>query len=129
MEKKTFTMGGTALTQFIPEANGWVVAMSGDFDGGVYARVAAGPVEKGAGRTEYELEHFFVRKDGSQIHTHDKAVMQTVPGHPRIYVNVQYAVQKATGAFEGLTGAFESWGAVEPDTGRGILRFFGKLEG
>lgn len=128
MEKKSFTMGGTALTQFVQETNGWVVAMSGDFDGGVFSRVAAGPFDKGNGRTEYDLEHFFVRKDGSTIQTRDKSVIQTVPGHERVYANTFYTVVKATGAFEGMTGNFESWGAMEPTTGRGVLRFSGQIE-
>lgn len=128
-DPRKLTMGGTALTQFVPEANGWVVAMSGDFDGGVFARIAEGPVDKGNGRTEYVLEHFFTRKDGSTIQTRDNAVLQAVPGHNRVYVNTFYNVQRTTGAFEGLTGKFESWGAAEPDTGRGILRFSGELKG
>jgi hypothetical protein len=127
MQKKTFKMGGTALTQYMEDAAGWVVAMTGDFDGGVFARVAAGPFDKGNGRTEYDLEHFFVRKDGSTIQTRDKSVLQTVPGHDRVYANTHYTVVKATGAFENMTGKFESWGAMEPATGRGILRFSGEI--
>lgn len=123
----TYTMGGTALTQYLEGASGWVVAMTGDFDGGVYAKVAAGPFDKGNGRVEYDLEHFFVRKDGSTIQTKDKAVLQSVPGHDRLYANTHYTVINATGAFEGMSGAFESWGAMEPNTGRGILRFSGKI--
>lgn len=120
-------MGGTAMTQFIPEINGWVVAMSGDFDGGVFARVTAGPFDKGNGRMEYELEHYFVRKDGSTIQTKDKGVSLTIPGASRVYINTFYTVAKATGAFEGMTGSFESFGSAEPDTGRGILRFSGEI--
>jgi hypothetical protein len=126
---KKLTMGGAAITQFVPELNGWVVAMAGDFDGGVFARIVEGPNDKGNGRLEYDLEHFFTLKDGSTIQTRDKAVVQAVSGHDRVYVNTFYKVQKVTGAFEGLTGTFESWGAAEPGTGRGILRFSGELAG
>ena len=126
---KKLTMGGTALTQFVPDLNGWVVAMSGDFDGGVFARIVGEPVDKGNGRSELELEHFFTRKDGSTIQTRDKAVLQTIAGHERVYVNTFYNVVKTTGAFEGLSGKFESWGVAEPSTGRGILRFSGELGG
>lgn len=124
---KTLTMGGTALTQFVPDLNGWVVAMSGDFDGGVFARIVDGPVDKGNGRSEYDLEHFFTRKDGSTIQTRDKAVVQTITGQQRVYVNTFYNVVKTTGAFEGMMGKFESWGAAEADTGKGILRFSGEI--
>ncbi len=126
---KKLTMGGAAITQFVPDLNGWVVAMVGDFDGGVFARIVEGPVDKGNGRSEYDLEHFFTRKDGSTIQTRDKAVIQAVSGHERVYVSTSYNVVKTTGAFEGLSGKFESWGAAEPNTGRGILRFSGELGG
>ena len=124
---ETYTLGGTALTQYIEGAAGWVVAMTGDFDGGVYAKVAAGPFDKGDGRVEYDLEHFFVRKDGSTLQTKDKSVIQSIQGHERVYANTHYTVVHASGAFAGMQGTFESWGAMEPATGKGILRFSGSI--
>lgn len=124
---RKFTMGGTAVTQFIQPLNGWVVAMSGDFDGGVFARVVGGPRDLGQGRTEYDLEHYFVRKDGSTISTRDVGVYTAVAGSPRTLGATTYNVVAATGAFEGMRGQFQSWGAFELDTGRGILRFWGEI--
>ena len=40
---KSFTMGGTATFDYVEPIAGYVVAMSGDFDGGVFARAVGEP--------------------------------------------------------------------------------------
>lgn len=127
MSKNSQTMGGTAVIQFVEPINGYIVAMSGDFDGGVFARVVGEPRDAGEGRTELDLEHYFIRKDGSTIQTRDQGVLQTVAGSERLSAATVYNVVKATGAFEGMTGTFQSWGALDPTTGQGILRFWGSI--
>lgn len=124
---RKFTMGGTAVTQFVENINGWVVAMSGDFDGGVFARIVGESRDLGHGRTEVDLEHHFVRKDGSTISTKDVGVLTAVPGNDRVLAATTYSVVNATGAFEGMTGSFKSWGSFDQTNGQGILRFWGEL--
>jgi hypothetical protein len=124
---RSFTMGGTATFDYAEPIGGYVVAMSGDFDGGVFARAIGEPRVEGE-RTHLDLEHFFMRKDGSTIQTRDKSVLTTVPGAERVLAETTYQVVRATGAFEGMTGGFKSWGAIESVSGKGVLRFWGEIE-
>lgn len=123
---KQFTMGGTATFDFVEPINGYVVAMSGDFDGGVYARVVGEPRVEG-NKTYLNLEHYFIRTDGSMIYTHDKGVLTSVEGEQRLLAAATYDVVKTTGAFEGMKGQFRSWGSIDPTTGQGVLRFWGTI--
>ena len=123
---RQFTMGGTATFDFVEPVNGYVVAMTGDFDGGVFARVVGEPRVEGA-RTHLDLEHYFMRKDGSTIHTRDRSVLTAVEGEARLMAATVYEVVRTTGAFAGLTGTFRSWGALDPATGQGVLRFWGTI--
>lgn len=123
---KTFTMGGTATFDFVEPIGGYVVAMSGDFDGGGFARAVGQPRIEGE-RTHLDLEHDFMRKDGSTIRTRDKSVLTRVEGEERVLAATEYEVVHATGAFEGMRGRFRSWGAIDPSTGKGVLRFWGSI--
>ena len=123
---KQFTMGGTATFDFVEPINGYIVAMSGDFDGGVFARQVGEPRAEG-NKTFLNLEHYFIRKDGSTIHTRDQSVLTAVEGDLRLLAATTYNVVKATGAFEGMSGQFRSWGSVDPTTGQGVLRFWGTV--
>lgn len=123
---KSFTMGGTATFDYVEAIGGYIVAMSGDFDGGVFARVVGEPRVEG-NKTYLDLEHYFIRKDGSTIHTRDKSVLTAVEGEDRVLAATTYGVQATTGAFAGMTGAFRSWGSIDPTTGQGVLRFWGEI--
>lgn len=123
---KSFTMGGTASFDYVEPIGGYVVAMSGDFDGGVYARSVGEPRAEGD-RTYLDLEHYFMRKDGSTIRTRDKSVLTRVDGEDRVLAATEYEVVDGTGAFEGMKGRFRSWGAIDPTTGKGVLRFWGTI--
>lgn len=123
---RSFTIGGTATFDFVQPINGYVVAMTGDFDGGAFARVVGEPKIEGD-KTRLDLEHYFIRKDGSTIHTRDKSVLTAVEGQSRMLGETTYTVVKTTGAFEGMKGQFHSWGALDPATGQGVLRFWGAI--
>ncbi|WP_157235600.1 hypothetical protein [Methylosinus sp. LW4] len=123
---KHFTMGGTATFDFIELLGGYIVAMTGDFDGGAFARVVGEPRVQG-NKTYLDMEHTFIRKDGSTIQTRDQSVLTAVEGEARLLGATTYNVVKTTGAFEGLTGQFRSWGSVDPATGQGVLRFWGSI--
>ncbi|MFN3945260.1 MAG: hypothetical protein ACK4K7_10050 [Allosphingosinicella sp.] len=120
-------MGGTAIFEAVPGTGGFMVAMSGDFEGGVFARVIGEPRQLGNGRTGYDLEHFFARADGSTISTKDESVWVTVPGDDRVLAATTYRVQRATGSLQGSTGEFRSWGSINAKTGQGVLRFSGEI--
>lgn len=120
-------MGGTAIFEAVPETGGFMVAMSGDFNGGAFARSVGQPRDLGDGRTGYDLEHFFARADGSTISTKDESVWVAVPGDDRVLAATTYRVQRGTGSLEGATGEFRSWGSINPTTGQGVLRFSGHI--
>lgn len=120
-------LGGTANIDAVEPTKGFVVAMTGDFEGGAFARIIGGPRDLGNGVSEYDLEHFFVRADGSSIQTRDKSVWRKVEGSDNVFVENTYHVVKTTGALEGKTGTFRSWGGFKLKEGLGILRFDGEL--
>lgn len=120
-------MGGTAIFEAVPGTGGFMVAMSGDFDGGAFARAVGDPKQLGGGRTRYDLEHFFARADGSTISTKDESVWTAVPGDERVLASTTYRVQRGTGSLQGATGEFRSWGSVNVTTGEGVLRFSGQI--
>ena len=43
------------------------------------------------------------------------------------YAQTEYSVVEAGGKFEGMTGSFKSWGAMDYSKGVGILRFEGQI--
>jgi hypothetical protein len=123
---RTVSLGGTANFGFAENAGGFVVAMTGEFNGGAFAKVVGEPRREG-NRTYAELEHIFIRQDGSMIFTRDKAEWVHVDGDARVLAATTYTVVRCTGAFEGLKGTFRSWGSLNPQTGEGVLRFAGSL--
>ncbi len=123
---KRLTMGGTATFDFVEPLGGYMVAMSGDFDGGVFARAVGEPRVEG-NKTYLDLEHYFIRKDGSTIHTRDASVLTAIDGEDRVLAATTYRVHRTTGAFDGMTGEFKSWGSMDRATGQGVLRFWGEI--
>ena len=118
------SIGGTANIRAVDETN-FAVAMTGMFDGGVYAKTTKSN-ESVDGKKHYDLCHYFVTDDGSYLYTQDKSVH--TPVEDTIYfAQTEYNVVKAGGKFEGLTGSFKSWGAIDYEKGVGVLRFEGQL--
>ncbi|MBD2463517.1 hypothetical protein H6G89_21160 [Oscillatoria sp. FACHB-1407] len=120
----SLSMGGTANIRAI-DATNFVVAMTGVFDGGVYAKVTDA-TDIPDGKKHYDLRHYFVADDGSYIYTQDKSVHTPVEG-TTYFAQTEYTVVEAGGKFEGLTGSFNSWGAIDYGKGVGVLRFEGQL--
>ncbi|PSB15586.1 hypothetical protein C7B76_13410 [filamentous cyanobacterium CCP2] len=120
----TLSLGGTANIRAI-DATNFVVAMTGVFDGGVYAKTT-GVTESEDGKKHYELRHYFVTDDGSYLYTQDKSIHTPVDGKNH-FAQTEYTVVEAGGKFAGLTGSFKSWGAIDYSTGIGVLRFEGQL--
>jgi hypothetical protein len=119
-------MGGTGTFEYFDSIKGYVVAMTGDFEGGVFVRAIAEPRIEGA-RTFLELEHCFVRFDGSTFQTRDTATLTKVEGEERLLAATTYNIVSGKGAFEHMRGSFNSWGAIDPRTGQGVLRFWGEI--
>ncbi|MEO0828594.1 MAG: hypothetical protein AAFY67_23660 [Cyanobacteria bacterium J06642_9] len=118
------SIGGTANIRAIDEIN-FAVAMTGVFDGGVYAKVT-GATESEDGKKHYDLRHHFITDDGSYIYSQDKSVHTPIDG--ALYLaQTTYTVVEAGGKFEGMTGSFKSWGAMDYGQGVGVLRFEGQL--
>jgi len=120
----TLSIGGTANIRAIDSTN-FVVAMTGIFDGGAYAKTTS-VTESTEGKKHYDLHHYFVANDGSYLYTQDKSVHTPVDGS--LYLaQTEYTVVEACGKFEGMTGFFKSWGAIDYRQGTGVLRFEGQL--
>lgn len=122
---RTLNMGGTANFGFAENVNGFVVALTGTFQGGAFAKVNSANRE--GDTTTGDMEHVFVHQDGSMIFTRDKGTWIHHPAEPRVLASTEYRVVRATGQFEGLKGGFRSWGSYNSETGEGVLRFQGTL--
>ncbi|MGJ3247353.1 MAG: hypothetical protein ACFE0I_14940 [Elainellaceae cyanobacterium] len=120
----SLTIGGTANFRAIDETS-FSVAMTGTFDGGVYAKVV-GSEQLPDGKIHYDLRHYFTADDGGYVNTQDKSVHTPSEGDLHL-AQTEYTVVEAGGRFAGLTGSFRSWGAVNYGTGLGVLRFEGEL--
>ncbi len=120
----TMAIGGTANIRAI-DATNFAVAMTGVFDGGVYAKTTAA-TDSPEGKKHYDLRHYFVADDGSYVYTQDQSVHIPVEG-TLYFAQTEYTVVEAGGKFEGMTGSFRSWGAIDYSKGVGVLRFEGQL--
>ena len=60
------------------------------------------------------------------FNTEDKSVHVPIEGVV-YYAQTEYSVVEAGGKFEGMTGSFKSWGAMDYSKGVGILRFEGQI--
>ena len=118
------SMGGTANTRNLSQTE-FVVAMTGDFQGGAFAKSLSAKQMKD-GWTEYQLEHYFTTEDGSWIKTRDVGRHQKVYEN-RYYGETRYQVVDAGGDFAGFRGEMRSWGSFDYGTGDGVLRFEGQL--
>lgn len=123
---RTLNLGGTATFGFAENVGGFVVAMTGAFNGGAFAKVVGEPRRDGD-KTYAEMNHVFTRDDGAMIFTADRAEWIHNGADPRVLARTTYTVIRATGALEGLRGSFQSWGSINPETGEGVLRFSGEL--
>lgn len=121
----TVYLGGTANVVYISASEG-VAAMTGGFKGGAYARVTSERRDAGGGRTEFDMEHFFIHEDGSTIFTKDKSFVQETRGEITAG-GTDYTVVQATGRFAGMRGTFHSRGGWLFDKGVGVLRFEGHI--
>lgn len=120
----SLTIGGTANFRAIDDTS-FSVAMTGTFDGGVYAKVV-GSEQSPDGKIHYALRHYFTTDDGSYVNTQDKS-MHTPTGEDLHLAQTEYTVVETGGRFAGLSGSFRSWGAVNYGSGLGVLRFEGQL--
>ncbi|NEP36454.1 MULTISPECIES: hypothetical protein [unclassified Moorena] len=121
---ETISIGGTANIRAIDESN-FSVAMTGVFDGGVYAKVT-GSQDLPDGKKKYDLKHYFVTNDGSYLYTEDTSIH--TPVEDNLYMaQTEYNIVEAGGKFKGLKGSFKSWGAMDYSRGVGVLCFEGEI--
>ncbi|MEL6258504.1 MAG: hypothetical protein AAFQ67_05565, partial [Pseudomonadota bacterium] len=89
--------------------------------------VTSDRVDAGKGRTEFEMEHFFIHEDGSTIFTKDKSFVQEAKSGEITAGGTDYTIVASTGRFEGYRGSFSSRGGWLFDKGVGVLRFEGEI--
>ena len=128
------SMGGTANLFTITEKSG-IGVMTGTIDGAAYGESTSDLKDLGNGDFEFTMMHYFLDKDGSRLHTHDKAVMHPDPRDDGSALEVEYTVGQASGRFAGNGGTFRSRGWVKAIDGEsapgqhsvGVVRFEGAM--
>lgn len=121
------SMGGLGNYNYAEDGRSGVAAMAGDFAGGVHFRQIGDFVTRDDGTLEGRFEHMFVTQDGSTIRTEDVSWAIPVEGSDYLVGGAAYTVVEATGAYEGFTGTFNSWGTFAPHKGQAILRYEGQI--
>ncbi len=121
------SMGGLGNYNYATDGRSGVAAMLGDFAGGVHFHQVGDFVTLDDGTLEGRFEHMFVTQDGSTIRTEDVSWAVTVEGSDYLVGGAAYTVVEATGAYEGFTGTFNSWGTFAPHKGQAILRYEGQI--
>lgn len=121
------SMGGLGNYNYAEDGRSGVAAMAGDLAGGVHFRQVGEFVTSTSGTLEGRFEHMFVTEDGSTIRTEDKSWAIPVEGSDYLVGGAAYTVVEATGAYEGFSGTFHSWGTFAPHKGQAILRYEGKI--
>ena len=128
------SMGGTANLFTITEKSG-IGALTGTIDGAAYGEPTSDLKDIGNGELEFTMMHYFLDKDGSRLHTHDRAVVHPDPKGEGSTLAVEYTVVEATGRFAGYGGRFRSRGWLKVVDGAsatglhsvGVVRFEGTL--
>jgi hypothetical protein len=127
-------MGGTANLFTITEKSG-IGVLTGTIEGAAYGEPTSDLKDLGNGDFEFTMMHHFLDKDGSRLHTHDKAVIYPDPKGEGSALNVEYTVVEATGRFAGHGGTFRSRGWLKAADGAsaagqrsvGVVRFEGQI--
>lgn len=121
------SMGGIGTYNYADDGRSGVAAMVGDLSGGVHFRQIGDFVSRADGMLEGRFEHMFVTPDGSTIRTEDVSWALPVEGSDYLVGGAAYSVVEATGAYEGFTGTFRSWGTFAPHKGQAVLRYEGRI--
>jgi hypothetical protein len=111
-ETEVISMGGTANLFTITEKSG-IGVLTGTIEGAAYGEPTSDLKDLGNGGFEFTMMHYFLDKDGSRLHTHDKAVTYPDPKGEGSLLEVEYTVIEATGRFAGHHGTFRSRGWVK----------------
>lgn len=125
-EPDIISMGGTANLLNINELSG-IGALTGTINGAGYGAPTGEMNDMGNGRMEFTGIHYFLDRDGSTLHTHDKAVIHVDPDGGPTTLEVEYTVVEASGRFEGYGGTFRSRGWLNGVRGVGVVRFEGAI--
>jgi hypothetical protein len=112
------SMGGTANLLTLTEKSG-IGVLTGTIEGAAYGEPTSDMKDLGDGKVEFAMTHVFLDRDGSRLHTHDKAVMRSDPRSGGSTLEVEYTVVEATGRFAGYLGTFRSRGWVKALNGDG----------
>lgn len=123
--KDCLDMGGTANARALSETE-FVVATSGDFGGGSYAKVLTKPEKINDTQSKIRLRHYFVTPGGSYVFTDDVNILTHIKGE-RFYGETTYDVVDSGGEFEGMRGSFNSAGIFDFGAGTVVVRFEGEI--
>jgi hypothetical protein len=109
--------------------------LTGTIEGAAYGEPTSDLKDLGNGDFEFTMMHHFLDKDGSRLHTHDKAMVHPDPNGQGSTLAVEYTVVEVTGRFAGHGGTLRSRGWLRPIDGGsaagqrsvGVVRFEGKI--
>jgi len=123
-------IGGVGMPNFVPQDDGTITIVA-PLTGSV--RTTSGRItrqQETATGMEMDMEHYFMNEQGGFMHTKDKAVLTRVQGKKDWYmVEITYHIQDAStsGVLEGYRGQFSSYGLVDLENLRGLIRYSGQI--
>ena len=118
-------IGGMALANAIDDSH-MVAALSGELSGGARAEITA--QKKTSSGLSLEMTHHFISDKGGLLKTQDTATLTAVPNKHKTYMlEIAYNVVEASGIYAGYTGHFQSFGLINLDKGKAVLRYTGSI--
>lgn len=129
-ESQCMPIGGIGMPNFIPQNDGTITIVA-PLSGSVAS--ASGKItaqRETASGLEMDMEHYFMTEKGGFMHTKDRAVLTRVEGKKdRYMVEINYQIQdgSSSGVLAGYKGSFNSFGLVDLENLRGLIRYSGQI--
>ncbi|MBL4647254.1 MAG: hypothetical protein JKY99_12455 [Rhizobiales bacterium] len=117
-------LGGTALANATDDTH-FIASLSGAFASAKAEVTTQTKTETGLALT---MEHYFFEDRGGMLRTEDVAILTNVEGRENVYmIEIKYDIHETSGAFEGYSGSFQSFGLFDLNKGQVVLRYKGEI--
>lgn len=118
------TVGGTFLINFVDPTTGLAV-LSGDLTGAVRGVILDQTMNE-ANTMSLSLAHVIVTETGDMLMTTDEATLTPVD-EGLFFMQQTQTIVGGTGRYAEVTGTLTEFGAVNMNTGQGVLRYTGEI--
>lgn len=129
-DQNCMPIGGVGMPNFVPQQDGTITIIA-PLTGSVAS--ASGKItaqRKTPTGLEMDMQHYFMTEKGGFMHTKDRGILTKIPGKKdRYMIEITYQVQadSTSGALDGYSGKFNSFGLVDLAKLNGLIRYSGEI--